>query len=90
MSPNLPVNQFQVRWHLLLLHVELFPDTVYHQTIIKPYLGFDVLAKMTFLIVIYLKVAGPGHTGSQAKGGGESSHSAHVQAQERFCLVLSR
>lgn len=88
MSSNLPVNQFQVRWHLLLLQVELFPDMIYHQTIIKPYLGFDVLAKMTFLIVIYLKVVGPGHTGSPAKGGGRSSHSAPMQAQERFCLVL--
>lgn len=87
MSLNLPENQFQVRWHLPLLYVELFPDMIYHQTIIK-HLGFDVLAKMTFLIVVYLRVAGPGHTGSWAKGGGGSSHSAPVQAQDRFCLVL--
>ena len=40
MSLNLPVNQFQVRWHLPLCYM-----LIYYQVIFKPAPGSDVLVE---------------------------------------------
>lgn len=43
---NLPVNLFQIRWHLpFMLYVDIFPNMIYYQVIFKASPGPDVLVK---------------------------------------------